>query len=142
MGRSTRTTLFHATLFHAGIVTALAVLGVAAASAASRVSVGLSQSVRLAVAGSVANVVVSNPAIADVTVVDGHSVIVIGKGYGATQIMVLDNSGHLLLDSFVTVTAPQDGQMTLFRGVAQHEFNCSPRCEADSNKPSNAAPSS
>ncbi len=58
----------------------LALLSAAVAQAASRVNVGLSQGVRLMVGGSAASVVVSNPAIADVTVVDAHSIIVLGKG--------------------------------------------------------------
>ena len=122
---------------------ALAAFGIAApASAASLANVGLNQSLRLPIGGSVANVVVSNPAIADVTVVDGHSVIVVGKGYGTTQIMVLDAVGRLLLDSIVTVTAPPQGQMTLYRGPAPQQFNCSPRCEADSTKPAVSSPAS
>jgi Flp pilus assembly secretin CpaC len=120
--------------FRVAVLSALALLSAATAHAASRVNVGISQGVRLMVAGSAANVVVSNPAIADVTVVDAHSIIVLGKGYGATQIMVMDSTGRLLLDSVVTVTAPSEGQMTLYRGSAPQQFNCSPRCEADSAK--------
>ncbi len=49
--------------------------------------------------------------------------------------MVMDSTGRLLLDSIVTVTAPPEGQMTLYRGSAPQQFNCSPRCEPDSAKP-------
>ncbi len=114
---------------------ALALLSAAAADATSRVNVGLSQGVRLMVGGPAANVVVSNPAIADVTVVDAHSVIVLGKSYGTTQVMVMDTTGRLLLDSIVTVSAPQEGRMTYYRGpAAPVEFDCSPRCQSISEK--------
>ena len=95
MGRSTRTNVFPA-----------AAIAVAALFAPRRglaprrtITVGINQGLRLQVGGSAANVVVANPAIADVTVVDAHSVIVMGKGYGTTQIMVLDSTGRLLMDS-------------------------------------------
>jgi Flp pilus assembly secretin CpaC len=121
-------------LIRLAALAALALVGVTA-DAASRVNVGLNQSLHLGVRGVAANVVVSNTAIADVTMVDTHSVIVIGKGYGATQIMVLDHNGRVLLDSVVTVTAPE-GQMTLYRGGASQQYNCTPRCEQDSTKAS------
>ena len=139
MGRSTRTTLIGAVA-----MAALALMSVATTNAATRAIVGLNQSLRISVGGSTANVVVSNPAIADVTVVDAHSVIVIGKGYGTTQIMALDSSGHVLLDSVVMVTAPQEGQVTVYRGAASaNQYSCSPRCEAygnDKGAPSSGSP--
>jgi Flp pilus assembly secretin CpaC len=135
-----RTPLFFAK--HAAFLAVLSLLGAAtAAHAASRVTVGINQGLRLSVGGSAANVVVANPAIADVTVVDAHSVIILGKGYGTTQIMVLDSTGRLLMDSIVTVNAPSEGQMTVYRGPTAQQYDCSPRCEADSAKPGAAAPS-
>jgi Flp pilus assembly secretin CpaC len=111
----------------------LVTMSAATVDAATRVSVGVNQSLRMGVAGQAGNVVVGNAAIADVTVVDSHSVIVQGKGYGSTQIMVLDINGRVLLDSIVTVTAPSEGQMTLYRGSTPRQFSCSPRCELDSS---------
>ena len=137
-----RTPLF--TAHRAALLAALSLLSVAAtAQAASRVTVGINQGLRLSVGGSAANVVVANPAIADVTVVDAHSVIILGKGYGTTQVMVLDSTGRLLMDSIVTVNAPAEGQMTVYRGPAAQQYDCSPRCEADGAKsaPAAAAPS-
>jgi Flp pilus assembly secretin CpaC len=127
----------------AAILAALGLLSAAAAvHAASRVTVGINQGLRLQVGGSAANVVIANPAIADVTVVDAHSVIILGKGYGTTQIMVLDSTGRLLMDRIVTVNAPAEGQMTVYRGPLAQQYDCSPRCEADGAKPgATSAPS-
>ena len=137
-----RTPLF--TAKRAALLAALSLLSAAtAAQAASHVNVGLNQGLRLQVGGSAANVVIANPAIADVTVVDAHSVIILGKGYGTTQVMVLDSTGRLLMDSIVTVNAPAEGQMTVYRGPLAQQYDCSPRCEVDSAKsaPAAAAPS-
>ena len=125
MGPSNR-----ALIIRLAALAALALAGVTA-DAAAHVNVGLNQSLRLAVHGAAANVVVANSAIADVTVVDAHSVIVMGKGYGTTQILVLDSTGHSLLDTAVSVTAPSEDQLTLYRGTVPQQYSCTPRCEAD-----------
>jgi Flp pilus assembly secretin CpaC len=122
-------------LIRAAVLAAIALIG-ATADAASRTNVGLNQSLRIGVNGSAANVVISNATVADVTVVDAHSVIVQGKSYGTTQIMVFDTTGRLLLDSVVTVTAPAEGLVTLYRGGVAQQYNCSPRCEADTSRAS------
>jgi Flp pilus assembly secretin CpaC len=100
------------------------------ALAASVLHVGVSESRRVVLHGSAANVIVADPTVADVAMVDAHSVIVIGRGYGATSVMVLDHSGRTLLDSRVVVSAPEEGRVTLHRGAAAAEFACSPRCQA------------
>jgi Flp pilus assembly secretin CpaC len=126
MGRLTRTVadaVFAASL-------ALAVLGVTRADAAPLINVGMNQAVRIPIGGSVANVVVTNPAIADVTVVDAHNVIVIGKAYGLSEVMVLDVNGRLLLDNMVNVAAPTESVLTVYRGATPSHFFCAPRCEA------------
>ncbi|HEX4179864.1 MAG TPA: pilus assembly protein N-terminal domain-containing protein [Caulobacteraceae bacterium] len=129
MGLANRTAVRLAALVG---LAALALTGMAA-DAASRVSVGVNQSVHLGVRGVAANVVISNPAVADVTMTDTHSIIVIGKGYGTTQVTVTDSAGHVLLDSVITVTSLLEGQMTLYRGGIPQRYNCAPRCEADSS---------
>jgi Flp pilus assembly secretin CpaC len=130
MGRLTRIAILAAALLSAG----------GAAAAASRLDVDINQSRRIVLRGAAANVVVGDPAIADVTMVDAHSVIVTGKGYGSTEVMVTDRGGRMLLDSRVAVSAPDDGRLTLHRGIAASEFACSPRCEAMAGKNAAAAP--
>ena len=88
MGRLTRLALLSAAVLSAAT----------AAAAASHLTVDINQSRRIGLAGSAANVVVGDPTIADVTMIDAHSVIVTGKGYGVTQIMVMNRAGRTLLD--------------------------------------------
>ena len=99
------------------------------ASADSTV-IRVNQSRRIVLRGAAANVIVGDPAVADVSVIDAHSVILLGKGYGATDVLVMDRAGRTLLDDHVTVTAPESGVVTLHRGVNAVEYTCSPRCQA------------
>jgi len=117
------------------------VASVVAATVASAEStvIHLNQSRRLVLGGAAANVIVSDPAVADVTLFDAHSVILLGKGYGATEILVMDRAGRTLLDDHVTVTPSDSGVVTLHRGVNSVEYSCAPRCQALAPPKDNAA---
>ncbi len=107
---------------------ALATL-LSAGSASAALTLDLNQSLRVALHGTAANVFVADPAVADVAMIDPHSVIVLGKGYGVTQVLVTDHSGHTLMDSAVAVIGSGAGRVTVYRGVAAQDYHCSSRCE-------------
>jgi hypothetical protein len=111
---------------------ALLVVGFDAGSAVARgsgLTVEVNQSRRVVLGGAIANVIVGDPTVADVVMVDAHSVIVVGKGFGVTQVMVIDRAGHALLDSRVTVVAPNAGRVTVYRGAAGTDYSCAGRCQ-------------
>jgi hypothetical protein len=101
-----------------------------AALAESGLSVGLNQSRRVVLHGAAASVIVSDPHVADVAMVDAHDMILLGRGYGATDVIVLDRAGRTLLDARVSVSAPETGRVTIHRGAMAAEFACSPRCQS------------
>jgi Flp pilus assembly secretin CpaC len=112
---------------------ALAVLIIAAtpamAQAAGRsVSVPLDQVTRLNLAGRAASVIVGNPSIADVTVVDERTLYVSGRGGGVTEIVVLDRTGAPIYEGDVVVTAPNDSQVSVWRGAQVTEMACAGVC--------------
>jgi hypothetical protein len=104
-------------------------LSASQAFAAVITTVDLNESRRVMLHGTAANVVVADPAVADVAMIDGHSVIVLGKGYGVTQILVTDHAGHTLLDTVVAVVGSDAGRVTVYRGQAAQDYHCSSRCE-------------
>lgn len=116
---------------------ALAALMAAGSAAAGGLSLGVNEALRVPLRGAAANIVVVNPQVADVTVIDSHSIIVEGKGLGATQILVTDHAGHMLMDSRVVVGANAD--LTLVTGPTAQgglpsvtEYSCSGRCQTAS----------
>ena len=111
------------TLFAAALALG-ASAGVALAAAGGAMTVNLNESRRIALAGAAGTVVVGDPTVADVAMADAHSLIVIGRGYGTTQLLVTDRAGHALLSSQVTVVTPNNGRVTLTRGLTAMEFNC------------------
>ena len=92
---------------------ALALLAAHAARAES-LSVALDHSARLHVSGA-ANVVVGDPTVADVTVMDGHTVFVEGRNYGSSAIVITDREGRTVYSGDVTVVRPASGRVGLSR---------------------------
>jgi len=133
MGRATRANIFR-------VIAAVILFGPTLAEAAPSINVGLNQGLRVPVPGTIANVVATNPNIADVTVVDAHNVIIIGKAYGLAEVMVTDSTGRLLLDDIVNVAAPLDNVLTVYRGNNPQRYFCMPsRCEGMPAAPSQSA---
>lgn len=107
----------------------IALSATAAVAASGSMTVEYKQSRRIALGGPAANVVIGDPNVADVTMVDARSIIVIGKGYGSTDVLVLDSGGRTLLDSRVTVVASDDARVTVYQGAASADFSCARRCQ-------------
>lgn len=101
----------------------------AGAAAADTLVVPIDHSTRLSVAGSAASVVVGNPQVADVTVVDSHTVFVSGRGFGETDVVVLDAAGRTLYAGEVLVGSPNGGRVSIYRGQAKTDMACAPGCE-------------
>lgn len=112
---------------------ALSVFGalILAPVAAKALVVPINHSTRVNIAGAAQSVVVGNAAIADVTVVDSHTVYVTGKAYGATNLIVLDKAGRALFNGDVTV-ASAGGSVSVFRGAQKSSLACDPGCTESS----------
>jgi hypothetical protein len=93
------------------------------------VSVEVNHSTRLALRGAAASVIVGNPAIADVTVIDARTVYVMGRGPGSTTISVLDANGRPVWEGLVAVNPARNaGMVTVYRGRARTDMQCSGGC--------------
>lgn len=98
------------------------------ALAAPRTNVAIDQTARINLRGSAASVIVGNPQVADVTVVDERTLYLSGKGYGVTEVVVLDPLGRTIWQGEVVVTAPTSGAVTVFRGSQATEMACAGAC--------------
>ncbi|MDP1617145.1 pilus assembly protein N-terminal domain-containing protein [Phenylobacterium sp.] len=110
-------------------VCVLAGLLIAAPAVAAPLSVHLDQGSKVRLAGAARNVVVTNPRVADVNLLGAQDLVIIGKGYGVTSVIVTDALGRTLFDRDIVVSAPDQGQMSYIRGAEARTFSCSPRCE-------------
>ena len=99
------------------------------AASAEQIDVIVDQARVVKLPDKVATLVVGNPLIADVTLQPGGTMVVTGKGYGATNVMAIDRGGAVLLDRMIQVEAPTEKLVTVFRGVNRETYSCTPVCQ-------------
>ncbi|GAB5509043.1 MAG: hypothetical protein Rhims3KO_04440 [Hyphomicrobiales bacterium] len=79
--------------------------------------------------GDVATVIIGNPAIADVSMPDPQTVVLTGKSYGETNMVMLDAVGNILSEQLLQVTVRGQSLVSVYRGVERTTLSCSPTCE-------------
>lgn len=72
-------------------------------------------------------VVIGNPAIADATIMDAMTLVITGRSYGTTNLIVLDGTGALIVEQLITVQSA-DNLVTVFRRDTRQTFSCTPIC--------------
>jgi hypothetical protein len=124
-------------LFTAALTPAAALLALAFAAPALAESlvVPIDHSMRLAVNGQAASVVVGNPQVADVTVVDSHTLFVSGRGYGETDVVVIDRAGRTIYSGDIIVAAGGGGRVSVYRGADRTDLACAPTCSVSTRSP-------
>lgn len=122
---------------------------VAAASAAvaqsGRLNIEIDQAQRVQLRGPAGSVIVGNPQIADVTVVDANTLYITGKGYGVTEVVAVDSIGRTVFQSQVVVTSGDgNGRVRVWRGGQATEMacasSCSPSLRASGTTPADVTP--
>ena len=112
------------------LVAAAALAGPGLAVAQSgRLNVEIDQAQRVQLRGQAGSVIVGNPEIADVTVVDANTLYITGKGYGVTEVVAVDTTGRTVFQSQVVVTAGDgSGRVRVWRGAQSTEMACASSC--------------
>ena len=96
--------------------------------AAETVTVVLDQAQLMKLPDKVGTIIIGNPLIADVSLQAGGTMVITGKGYGATNLIVLDRAGATILTSTIQVVGPIDA-VVVYRGVDRESYSCAPKCE-------------
>jgi len=114
-----------------------------AGHAQSALSVAVDQAQRVQLRGPAASVIVGNPQIADVTVVDANTLFITGKGYGVTEVVAVDPVGRTVFQSQVVVTAGNGvGAVRVWRGAQATEMACASSCSPSVRGSSGPEPAS
>jgi hypothetical protein len=80
-----------------------------------------------------ATVVIGNPLIADVAIQPGGIAVVTAKGYGSTNVVVVDRGGVVLSEKPIVVTSPAGHVVYVYRGPSRTTYSCDPDCSARVN---------
>ncbi len=76
-----------------------------------------------------ATVIVGNPGIADVTIQDPQTLILTGRSFGKTNLIVLDSIGNPVADIILNVVLQRAGFVTVYQGAARTTLSCAPNCQ-------------
>jgi Flp pilus assembly secretin CpaC len=116
---------------------AAAVSLLAAGAQAQTLVAPLDQSITLTFPAAARDIVVGNPTVADINLIDARNAVLIGKAYGVTSVQAFDAGGRSIYARQVVVSSSDDNRVTYLRGTEATSFACAPRCERTS--PADAA---
>jgi Flp pilus assembly secretin CpaC len=116
-----------AVLLGAGLV--LASFGPAFAQSAP-VSVKVNMARILRIDAPAATVIIGNPGVADVTIQDPQTLVLTGKSFGQTNLIILNSSGNPIADTMIEVTQDLADVVTVFNGASRQSYSCEPDCQS------------
>ncbi|MBN9314886.1 MAG: pilus assembly protein N-terminal domain-containing protein [Devosia sp.] len=93
------------------------------------VSVKVNMARILRISAPASTVIIGNPAIADVTIQDPQTLVLTGKAYGQTNLIVLDGKGSPIADTMVEVVQDMAGVVTVYLGNKRTSLACEPTCQ-------------
>lgn len=93
------------------------------------VTVNVNMARVLRISSPAATVIIGNPGVADVTIQDPQTLVLTGKSYGRTNLIVLDAGGNPVADTLVEVVQNHAELMTVYEGNARTTLACAPSCQ-------------
>lgn len=99
-----------------------------ASAAADPISVVVDRAKVLHISQPADVVIIGNPAIADATIQDSRTLILTGRSYGTTNLIVLDKQGQQIAGDLVTVVPSDDQVVTIYRRDKRQTLSCTPDC--------------
>ena len=110
-------------------VAAVLMAPVAAVAESAPVSVKVNMARILRINAPAATVIVGNPGIADVAIQDPQTLVLTGKSYGQTNLIILDAQGNPIADTMIEVVQEQAGLVTVYLGDKRTSLACEPICQ-------------
>jgi Flp pilus assembly secretin CpaC len=78
---------------------------------------------------TVSKVIIGNAGVADVTVADPRTIVLTGKSYGTTNLVILDQDGEAIVDERILVSVDEANTLRVFKQTSRSVYSCSPSCE-------------
>ncbi|OJF91518.1 hypothetical protein AX760_20520 [Pararhizobium antarcticum] len=87
----------------------------------------------------VSKVIIGNSAVADATVADARTIVLTGRSFGTTNLVILDADGNAIVDERLLVSIDEGNTVRVFRQTNRSVLSCTPNCEVHT-KAAAAAP--
>ena len=76
-----------------------------------------------------ATVIVGNPSIADATIEDEKTLVLTGRSFGVTNLIILDAAGDPIIDQTLVVRGHETNTVRIYRRSSRETLACAPICE-------------
>lgn len=115
----------------AAIVALLAVMVVSAPAAAADdvLRVYMNSARILKLDRPVSKVIVGNSEVADATVADSKTIVLTGRAYGTTNLVLLDADGNAIVDERILVSIDESNTVRVYKATDRTVLSCTPNCE-------------
>jgi Flp pilus assembly secretin CpaC len=74
-------------------------------------------------------IIIGNPAIVDATIQDGKTIVLTGRAFGVTNLIILDQDGEPIVDELIVVEGPKHKTVRIYRQAQRETMACDPVCE-------------
>jgi Flp pilus assembly secretin CpaC len=109
---------------------AFLIASAAAPASAEGIEVTMNQAKIVKLSRAADTIVIGNPEIADAAVQDASTVVLTGKGFGVTNLVILDETGAPIIDEQVTVSRSTASTLRIYRRASVQTLSCTPYCES------------
>ena len=81
----------------------------------------------------VSKVIVGNSEVADATVADARTIVLTGRAFGTTNLVLLDAEGNAIVDEKILVSIDESSTVRVFKSTTRTVLSCTPNCEEHAN---------
>lgn len=74
-------------------------------------------------------IIVGNPSIVDATIQDSRTIVLTGRNFGLTNMIILDSDGDAIVDETIVVQGHETNTVRIYRQAIRETLACSPVCE-------------
>ncbi|PCI02770.1 MAG: pilus assembly protein CpaC [Hyphomicrobiales bacterium] len=74
-------------------------------------------------------IIIGNPAIVDAVIEDAKTLILTGRSFGVTNLIILDVNGDPIVDKTILVRGHEIGTIRIYRRSSRVTLACAPVCE-------------
>lgn len=87
----------------------------------------------------VSKVIIGNSEVADATVADSKTIVLTGRNFGTTNLVILDQDGNAIVDERILVSIDEGNTVRVYRQTSRTVLSCTPNCERHAERQLSAA---
>ena len=81
------------------------------------------------IAKAASTIIIGNPSIVDATIEDEKTLVLTGRSFGVTNLIILDKKGNAVIDQSVVVKSHETNTVRIYRRDSRETMACAPVCE-------------